>query len=69
VTIMVLRNIQRRRTLFWPIADWIMPVAAGDVFAVVDAELDAPGLRDALAALIEIGWIEVEAQNIEPVWH
>ena len=41
------------RTLFWPVAGYVMPVAAGETFHVADAELDAMlGLSAATEALI-----------------
>jgi hypothetical protein len=68
--ITILRNVRKRQTVFWPIAKGcVMPVAAGEQFAVDDSDLEAPGLRDALACLIEIGWLAIDAEGLEPVRH
>jgi hypothetical protein len=71
MTITILRNTRKRRkSVFWPIAKGcVMVIAPGEQFAIDDSDLDSPGLRDALAVLIKIGWIAVDAEGLEPVRH
>jgi hypothetical protein len=65
------RNIQRRRTLAWPIFPGVvLEVAAGERFAVHASDFAlVPGLGDAFAVLVKECMVEIEETGLVPVLH
>lgn len=66
---MLIRNAQRRRTLFWPVMPGrLAPIAAGAVFEVHGAELEQDTeLGDVLRVLLREGLVAVEAIGRPPL--
>lgn len=69
MNIMLIRNAQRRRTLFWPVLPGrLAPIAAGAAFEVHSAELEEnPELRAVLRILVREGLVAVEAIGNPPL--